>query len=194
MACTIVLEPRDAGPAILAPAVEALRRGKLVILPTDTVYGLAARADQPEAVAGIYAAKRRPVHKPLSYHAGSWDMIRRIAPDAPAAALAAMRRCLPGPYTFLVASGGRTVGIRFPDHPVCSALLGACEFPVAATSANISGEPSPLNIAMAGSVRGCAAVIVDAGPTPLQGESTIVDLTVEPPACVRQGIAPWPKP
>jgi len=87
---------------------------------------------------------------------------------------------------------GVKTGFRFPSDPVAQAFLQACGVPIVATSANLSGEPSPYDAAATLSVAAHAAYVIDVGPTALRGDSTIVDLTVNPPVCVRRGVAAWP--
>ncbi len=187
---SITRETPDMTNALL-PAVEAIKRGELVVFPTETVYGIAARADMPDAVQRIYDAKTRPPDKPLAFHIGSWRMLRRIAGALPDDVREALKEYWPGPVTFLLDVGGRKLGFRFPDHPVARSFLRACEMPVLATSANSSGAPSPINADMAASLAEHASYIIDAGPTSLAGDSTVVDLTVSPPQCLRRGVAEW---
>ncbi len=175
----------------LLPAVEAIKRGDLVIFPTETVYGIAGRADMPNAVQRIYDAKNRPADKPLAFHVGSWRMLRRIAGALPDDVREVLKEYWPGPVTFLLDVGGRKVGFRFPDHPVARSFLRACEMPVLATSANLSREPSPTDADIAPRLAEHASYIIDAGPTSLAGDSTVVDLTVSPPQCLRRGVAEW---
>jgi L-threonylcarbamoyladenylate synthase len=176
----------------LQSAVAAIRRGELVVFPTETVYGIGARADMPDAVRRIYIAKARPPEKPLAFHIGDWDMFARIAGAQPERVIKLLRAYWPGPVTFLCDVAGQKTGFRFPSDPVAQALLKQSELPVVGTSANRSGEPSPTDVAMTASVAPCAAVLLDAGPTALRGDSTIIDVTCEPPVCVRRGVAPWP--
>ena len=175
----------------IKPAAEAIRRGDLVIFPTETVYGIAARADIPAAVQKIYIAKDRPVDKPFAYHIGSWEMMFRIIGEIPKEISELLRKHLPGAYTFLLNINGVKTGIRFPKCPVAQAFLNECNCPVMATSANISNEPSPTNIDMTADIQKFAAYIIDFGPTPEKGESTVVDLTTYPPTVVRQGSGKW---
>ena len=176
---------------LLAPAAEAVRQGEIVIFPTETVYGIGARADIPEAVEKIYRAKQRPKDKPFAYHVGSWEMIERIMGIIPPAIDVVLRRYLPGPFTFLVNAGGEKAGIRFPSHPVARQFLELCAVPVVATSANVSGQASPVTAEMTYAMWGWAAWCINAGPTERKLDSTIVDLTAEPPVCLRQGSIPW---
>ncbi len=177
----------------LAPAADAVRQGALVVFPTETVYGIAVRADNQAACMRLRTAKKRPDAKPFAFHVGSWDMARRVMGDQPPSIVALLEKFLPGPFTFLLDVAGETHGLRFPESTPAQVFLDLCAVPVAATSANISGEPSPTDAAMTAALWPVASYVIDGGPTALRGDSTVVDLTVEPPRCVRCGIAPWPR-
>ena len=125
----------------LEPAAQAIRAGKLVIFPTETIYGLAARADMPSAIQKIYSAKKRPSNKPFAYHIGSWNMFNKIAGNVPDDILNLLKSYWPGPITFLININGIKTGFRFPDCPVAITFLEACGVPVMATSANIRPNP-----------------------------------------------------
>jgi L-threonylcarbamoyladenylate synthase len=170
-------------------AVRALREGGLVILPTETVYGLAADAANPRAVAAVYEAKGRPSFNPLIAHVADLDTARRIARfDARAEALAAA--FWPGPLTLvlphidgvsdLARAGLDTVAVRMPGHPVARALLAVFGGPVVAPSANRSGRPSPTTFADAMDETGASAqAALDGGPCAVGLESTVVALLDE---------------
>jgi len=172
----------------IARAAELLRAGRLVAVPTETVYGLAARADSEAAVASIFAAKGRPDFNPLIVHVASLGMAHTLAQlDARAEMLA--RRYWPGPLTLVlplkpasgvvpaVTAGLPTVALRMPDHPALQALLGELALPLAAPSANRSGEVSPTAPAhVAQSLGGAVDAILDGGACARGVESTIVAL------------------
>jgi len=180
--------------AVLSPAADAVRRGALVIFPTETVYGIAARADDPAALQALYAAKGRPPDKPCAYHIGDWEMFHLLAGSVPDELMKLITSCWPGPVTFLLNVQGETRGFRFPRHPAGQLFLHLCGVPVLGTSANRSGAPSPCDAQSTRDVAPYAAFVIDAGPTPLRGDSTVIDLTCIPPVCVRHGVAPWPPP
>lgn len=172
----------------------ALRAGGLVILPTETVYGLAADAANPRAVAAVYAAKGRPAFNPLIAHVADLDAARRIAVlDARAERLAAA--FWPGPLTIvapvrdaaavcdLARAGLDTVAVRVPGHPLSRALLRAFAGPLVAPSANRSGRPSPTTFADAVEETGpSAAEALDGGPCTVGLESTVVAVLPDGPA------------
>lgn len=187
------LQPRDT-----AEAAEILRRGGLLGIPTETVYGLGANGLNPDAVGHIFAAKGRPQDNPLILHIPSADWLERYCVDIPDTAYALAERFWPGPLTMVlrrkrvvpdvVTAGLDTVGMRCPAHPVCRAILTAADVPVAAPSGNTSGRPSPTTAAgMLEDMDGKIDGIVDGGPCAVGVESTIVDLTVMPPRLLRPG-------
>lgn len=179
------LDPEAEG---IARAVEILLQGGLVAVPTETVYGLAARADSPEAVSRIYAAKGRPEFNPLIVHIRDVAMARRFAQwDERAEKLAA--RFWPGPLTMVlpladgaslapaVSAGLPTIALRCPAHPVMQALIDQAGVPIAAPSANRSGFVSPTSAAhVLETLDGRIEAVLDGGPTERGLESTIVAL------------------
>jgi L-threonylcarbamoyladenylate synthase len=183
----------------LAAAVAALARGSLVAMPTETVYGLAADATNPAAVAGIFAAKARPRFNPLIIHVESLAAAERLAvfPESAHRLAAAfwpgpLSQVLPlrqnAPVADLVTAGLDTVAIRVPAHPVAHELLQAFGRPLAAPSANRSGHVSPTTAAhVAADLGEQVAVILDAGPTPIGLESTIVGFEGDLPVLLRTG-------
>ena len=179
-------------------AADILRRGGLVGIPTETVYGLGADGLNPEAVARIFAAKGRPQDNPLILHIPSADWLERYCDPIPPAAYALAGRFWPGPLTMIlrrrpvvpdvVAAGLDTVGMRCPAHPVTRAIISAAGVPVAAPSGNTSGRPSPTTAAhMLEDMDGRIDAIVDGGACQVGVESTIVDLTVTPSRLLRPG-------
>src|SRR5688572_8159758 len=172
----------------IARAAALLRAGRLVAVPTETVYGLAARADSEAAVAEIFRAKGRPDFNPLIVHVASLAMARELADlDERAEQLAA--RYWPGPLTMVlpvragapvvraVTAGLPTVALRMPDHSALQRLLAELSLPLAAPSANRSGAISPTAPAhVAGSLGDAVDAILDGGVCPRGLESTIVAL------------------
>ena len=179
-------------------AAATLARGGLLGIPTETVYGLGANGLDPEAVAHIFEAKGRPQDNPLILHVPSAEWLARYCADIPAAAYTLAERFWPGPLTMIlrrkpvvpdaVTAGLDTVGMRCPAHPVCRAIIAAAGVPVAAPSGNTSGRPSPTNMAdMLEDMDGKIDGIVDGGPCSVGVESTIIDLTEQPPRLLRPG-------
>lgn len=185
--------------AAVVEAASQLRAGEIVAVPTETVYGLAADARNPVAVAKIYAAKGRPVHNPVIVHVADGDLARACVASWPVTAERLARAFWPGPLTLvlpkaadipeLVTAGGPTVGVRWPRHPFMQALITECGFPLAAPSANAANQLSPTTAGhVQRSLGASVPLIVDAGPCAVGLESTVVDLTVEPPRILRPGM------
>jgi len=181
-----VTEVRLADAAGIAEAARCLESGGLVAVPTETVYGLAARADSAEAVARIYAAKGRPDFNPLIVHVAGLEQAARYAEVSPEARALA-EAYWPGPLTLVlprrrdagladaVTAGLPTVALRAPAHPAMQALLAATGFPLAAPSANRSGFISPTCADhVLASLNGRIDMVIDGGPTSAGVESTIV--------------------
>jgi L-threonylcarbamoyladenylate synthase len=193
---TARLDP--ARPDDLLEAARLLRAGGLVALPTETVYGLAADARNPEAVRGIFAAKGRPTNHPLIVHLPAARQLTEWARDVPDTAWRLAEAFWPGPLTLLlhkapqvsdVVTGGLdTIGLRMPAHPVMQQVLAAFGGAVAAPSANPYQRLSPTTAAqvLAG-LEGRIDAVVDGGACTVGLESTIVDLTGEVPRIVRAG-------
>ena len=183
----------------IAAAVAALAAGRIVALPTETVYGLAADATDADAVAKIFAAKGRPGFNPLIVHVADLDAAGALV-DISATARALAARFWPGPLTLVlpartgngiapaVAAGLPTLAIRIPAHPVMRAVLRGVGRPLAAPSANASGSISPTTAAhVAASLGDRAPMIVDGGPTPGGLESTIVAVAGDRVTLLRPG-------
>ncbi|MEO0092987.1 MAG: L-threonylcarbamoyladenylate synthase [candidate division WOR-3 bacterium] len=175
----------------LIAASEIIKKGGLVIFPTETVYGLGADALNPEAVALVYKIKSRPKDQPLSIAVAEANAIKRYVQKIPPIAFRLMEKFLPGPLTLIllkskiipdiVTGGIEKIGIRIPDHPVALSLLQAVARPLTATSANRTGKPGPQNVNDIGpDLKNDVDLILDAGPTKLGIESTIIDLTDKP--------------
>lgn len=182
-------------------AVQALLAGELIIIPTDTVYGVSAALSRPEAVEAIYHAKGRPPDKPIALLVDREEDVEQVAAALPEAARALMARFWPGGLTLIlprkpsvpdiVAAGGPTVAVRMPDHPVPRALIRRLGQPLPTTSANRSGHPSPTTAGQArAELGGSVSIILDAGVAPGGIESTVVDPTLEPPVVYREGAIP----
>ena len=188
-------------PAALREAAARLAAGELVAFPTETVYGLGARADDDAAVARIYAAKGRPRGHPLIVHVADLAGAQAYAAHFSDAALRLAAAFWPGPLTLIVprrvgwgaaaAAGQDSVGLRLPAHPVARALLQAAAglgvSGVAAPSANRYGHVSPTTAAHVVREFGAALTVLDGGPCEVGIESAIVDCTRAQPALLRPG-------
>ncbi|HMF19354.1 MAG TPA: L-threonylcarbamoyladenylate synthase, partial [Gemmataceae bacterium] len=183
----------------IARAAEILRNGGLVAFPTETVYGLGANALDPAAVARIFQAKGRPPQNPLIVHVAKLETTANLAADWPEKATELAERFWPGPLTLVVrkracvpdavTAGGDTVALRVPSHPVALALLKAANIPIAAPSANRSTLLSPTRAEhVLHGLEGRIDLLLDAGPTPGGLESTVLDVTTNPPRLLRPGL------
>jgi L-threonylcarbamoyladenylate synthase len=189
-------------PASIAAAARTLAAGELVAFPTETVYGLGARADDDAAVAKIFEAKGRPSDHPLIVHVSSAEDAQAFAARWPESARRLTARFWPGPLTVIVprragvgaaaAAGQDSIGLRCPAHPVARSLLAAAAglgvAGVAAPSANRFGRVSPTSAAHVVGEFGDRLDVLDGGACPVGIESAIVDCTREPPALLRPGV------
>ena len=184
-------------PKIVAEAAAALRAGKLVAFPTETVYGLGALARDRDAVKRVFAAKGRPASHPLIVHVLGEADAERCAAEWPALASELARRFWPGPLTLVVrkrdvpdevTGGSPGVALRAPSHPVARALIGAVGEAIVAPSANRYQSISPTRAEhVAASLAGEDVLVLDAGPCPSGIESTVVDVRADPPRVLRPG-------
>lgn len=189
---------KHADPASIREAATLIQRGELVAFPTETVYGLGADALNAEAVARIYAAKGRPSTDPLIVHIHDARQIDQVAIRVPPLAYALMERFWPGALTLVlpraesipasVSAGLATVAVRMPDHPVAMQLIQMADRPIAAPSANRFAHTSPTTAQhVYDDLAGRLPLILDGGPCAIGVESTILNLTVQPPLVLRPG-------
>ena len=184
-------------PEGIAAAADAARRGDLVVLPTDTVYGIGADAFSPNAVRRLLDAKGRGRDVPVPVLVGSWRTVNGLVDELPDVAKDLIAAFWPGPLTLVLRQGAGltwdlgdtkgTVAVRMPLHPVAIELLGETG-PLAVSSANVHGAPPPTTLAEAEAQLGeSVAVYLDGGPATEGTPSTIVDLTGERPRVLRAG-------
>lgn len=185
-------------PDDIAFAAACLKRGELVGMPTETVYGLAADATNEEAVGRIFKAKGRPQDNPLIVHVAEFEEIDSLVTAVPAVARRLAAAFWPGPLTMIfpraaripgcVSAGLDTVAIRIPSHPAARALIRASGLPLAAPSANLSGSPSPTTAAhVMRDMAGRIPAIVDGGPCAVGLESTVVTFDGDTVRVLRPG-------
>ena len=195
---TLLLKHTD--PSAAETAAALLRRGELVALPTETVYGLGADGLNPEAVAKIFIAKGRPQDNPLILHISEPSELDKYCKDIPDSAWALAGRFWPGPLTMVLpardivpartTAGLDTVAVRCPQTPITREIIRLAGVPIAAPSANLSGKPSTTtaqHVLHDYGEDGPLAAIVDAGPCRVGVESTIVSLTGANPRLLRPG-------
>lgn len=189
---------RRADQDALQEAAALLRQGRLVAFPTETVYGLGARADDDAAVRAIYEAKGRPANNPTIAHVADAEAAFALGAQVGEAARRLASRFWPGPLTLvlranegltsaLARAGGDTIAVRVPRHPVARALLQVVALPIAAPSANRSNAISPTTAAHVEKSLGTQLFILDGGATEEGLESTIVDVTGSDAVLLRRG-------
>ncbi len=185
-------------PGALDEAVARLRADELVVFPTDTVYGVGAHGLREEAVAKLFTAKFRPLHKAIPLLLADAADVAEVAQDVSDVARDLMARYWPGALTLVVAArpglppsltaGEPTVAVRMPDCEVTRALARLLGAPLAATSANLSGASPAVTAQEAVAALGDrVALVLDGGPSPIGQASTVLDVTVYPPRVLRAG-------
>jgi L-threonylcarbamoyladenylate synthase len=183
-------------------AADFIRKGGLVAFPTETVYGLGADALNSKAVTALFEAKKRPLDNPPIVHVGDVETVHKLAKEVPHKAEILMKTFWPGPLTLIfkrssivpsvTVAGLDTIAIRMPRHNVALALIRESGCPIAAPSANLAGKPSPTSAKhVLDDLEGRIDAVLDAGSTNIGVESTVLDLTVEPPEVLRPGGAPF---
>lgn len=182
----------------ISSAAKIINNNGLVAFPTETVYGLGANALSSKAVRKIFVAKGRPCDNPLIVHCASKKEVYKLAKDIPLYAKLLMNKFWPGPLTLVlkkkaivpkeVTGGLDTVAVRMPANKIALALIKAAGVPIAAPSANLSGKPSPTNVKhVFDDLNGRIDAIIDGGKTKIGVESTVLDLTTNPPTLLRPG-------
>jgi L-threonylcarbamoyladenylate synthase len=198
MTQVIQIDPARIDSILIERAARIIRGGGLVAFPTETVYGLGADATSERAVLKIFEAKRRPADNPLIAHVSDREMLDRIASGIGSKAERLIERFWPGPLTLVlkrkpilarsVTAGLDTIAVRMPDSSVALELIQCSRVPLAAPSANLSGRPSPtLAEHVLRDLEGRVDMIIDAGATAIGIESSVVDLTTDPPIILRPG-------
>jgi L-threonylcarbamoyladenylate synthase len=192
---TLRLSSQSASTTALATAM--LLQGHLVAFPTDTVYGLGAHAFQAEAVGKLYAVKERPAHLPIPLLLPDAEAMRLVCASVPTLAWELAQRFWPGGLSLVlprsvavpdvVTAGGASVAVRVPDHPLVRELCLSLGAPLAATSANVHGQPAPVTADAVEKALAGRILLLDGGPCPGGIASTVLDLGVSPPVILRRG-------
>ena len=183
-------------------AAEIIQQGGLVAFPTETVYGLGANALNGDAILRLFEAKKRPLDNPPIVHIAEIKEVYPLVSEVPKKAEILIKRFWPGPLTLVFkrsakmpkdsTAGLDTVAIRMPIHPVALALIRESRLPIAAPSANLSGKPSPTTAQhVYEDLNGRIDAIIDGGITNIGVESTVVDLSCDPPMLLRPGGTPY---
>jgi L-threonylcarbamoyladenylate synthase len=196
------VDPTNPDAATVQQAADIIASGGLVAFPTETVYGLGADALNGDAVLRLFEAKKRPLDNPPIVHIAAVEEIYPLVLGVPKKAELLMERFWPGPLTLVfkhssivpkvTTAGLDTVAIRMPQHKVAKALIRQSKRPIAAPSANLAGKPSPTTAQhVYEDLNGRIDALIDGGATNIGVESTVVDLTADPPMLLRPGGAPY---
>ena len=196
------VDPENPDPVKIQAAAHIIQLGGLVAFPTETVYGLGADALNSAAVLALFEAKKRPLDNPPIVHVADPREVGRLVEEVPEKAAVLMERFWPGPLTLIfkrsslvplvTVAGLDTVAIRMPNHQVALELIKHSGCPIAAPSANLAGKPSPTNAQhVFEDLNGRIDCILDGGATKIGVESTVVDLSVDPPMLLRPGGTPF---
>ncbi len=201
---TLVLKVDSQKPQMekICVAADFIKKGGLVAFPTETVYGLGADALNSEAVRALFEAKKRPLDNPPIVHVGDAKGIYRLAREVPLKAEKFIKTFWPGPLTLIfkrseivpdvTVAGLDTIAVRMPRHNVALALIRESGCCIAAPSANLAGKPSPTMAKhVLDDLDGRIDAVLDAGPTNIGVESTVLDMTVDPPLVLRPGGTPY---
>jgi L-threonylcarbamoyladenylate synthase len=185
----VKLDPVNPDQNYIKEAADILKAGGLVIIPTETVYGIAADFSNSKALRRLYEIKKRPTDKRFSLHIEEKDKIEQFSKDLPTRAYKLIDKFWPGPLTLVFKSKNQdTVGLRMPDNEIALKIIAQAGIPVVCPSANLSGEPAPKNFQEAiKDLNDLVDFAIDAGSTKLGMESTIVDFTTEPFKIIREG-------
>ncbi|HXV27687.1 MAG TPA: L-threonylcarbamoyladenylate synthase, partial [bacterium] len=185
----VKIDPRDPDLARIREVARASREGKIVAFPTETVYGIGGPVSVQGLREKLIHLKGRNENKPFSYHIGEWDMVDFLGISRTSVFRYFSRLFWPGPVTLLLKTKDHDkVGIRFPSHRLTRTLINATGEPFIATSANLSGEPSPRTAEEVMQKLGSQIdYLIDGGPTEFREDSTVVDLTTGPPEILRRG-------
>lgn len=188
-------------PALISRAATILKEGGVIAYPTETFYGLGAHADDAAAVERIFAIKGRSFSNPISLIVGKDENLAELVREAPPAAEKLMQAFWPGALTLVfhasarinhrLTAGTGKIGIRVSSHPIAAALAKTLAFPITATSANLSGAAECSTAAEVMDRLGeKIAALIDGGRTPGGAGSTVLDMTTDPPAILREGVIP----
>ncbi len=185
----IKINPRKPETAMIKKAAGIIKKGGLVAFPTETVYGLGADYLDKDAVRKLYKVKNRPAGKPFTAHIADIKALKKLSCEISGPAKKLIKIFWPGPLTLIVSAGnGEKIGVRMPANKAALDFISACETPIAAPSANISGNKPPVTAdEVLSELGGKIEAVLDGGRTEIGIESTIVDLTTAPYKMLRIG-------
>jgi len=183
------VNPLDPNHKNVLEAADMIAKGGLVIIPTDTVYGIAVSMQEKEAIERLYKIKNRPKEKQLSLLVDRKEVVENFAKNISVAAYRLMDKFWPGPLTLILeARDGGTIAFRMPNHAIALSIISASGVPVLCPSANLSGKTAPRDFKEAiDDLNGLVDLAVDSGPCAIGQESSVVDLSVNPMRILRQG-------
>jgi L-threonylcarbamoyladenylate synthase len=183
------IDPQNPDEDILNKAAQAIAKGGLVIIPTETVYGIAADSSNKKALERLYRIKQRPADKPFSLHLFRKERAQELCSLISVSGYKLMYKFWPGPLTLILEARDRgTLGVRIPDHKVALEVIRKSGVDVVCPSANLSGKAPPVNFEQAIiDLKDQVDLCLDAGATRLQQESSVFDLTQSPPRLLREG-------
>lgn len=185
----VKIDPQRPNKEIIAKASEIIKKGGLVVFPTETVYGIAANLLDKKAIERLYKIKNRPVNKPFTVHISDLKTIEGMGCKVTGQARRLIDKFWPGPLTIILKSKDkRSIGFRMPSNRVALDLIKASRVPIIAPSANLSGRIPPASAAdILKDLDGKVDMVLDGGNAEIGVESTVVDLTVKPAKVLREG-------
>jgi L-threonylcarbamoyladenylate synthase len=187
--CVVKIDPKRPDKKIIESAASVIKKGGLVVFPTETVYGIAANLLDRGAIDKLYRIKSRPLNKPFTVHISDLKVIKDMGCTVTKQARRLIDKFWPGPLTIILKSKDkRSIGFRMPSNRVALDLIKTSGVPIAAPSANLSGGRPPISAEEAlKDLGGEVDMVLDAGATDVGIESSVIDLTVEPPRVLREG-------
>jgi L-threonylcarbamoyladenylate synthase len=185
----VKINPKRPDKAKIAECAQAVSAGKLVAFPTETVYGIAANFLDEKAIGNLYRIKARPAHKPFTVHIADIGAVESLGCTITKEALRLAKKFWPGPLTMVLPlRSGKTLGFRMPANKIALELIKEAGVPVVAPSANLSGHKAPADPdEVLAQLDGKIDMLIDAGPTDVGVESTVIDMTATPPKILREG-------
>ncbi|MDO9043687.1 MAG: L-threonylcarbamoyladenylate synthase [Methanobacteriaceae archaeon] len=191
----VKINPQKIEDDLIEESIRLMKSGKIILYPTDTLYGLGANIFDENALKELYSVKKRSTTKPISVCVSNIDWIPKVAKIS-SKKLVIISKILPGPFTIilkkkdciseLLTGGSETIGIRIPDSEICQKI--SQKFPITTTSANISGQETKKSVdEILEQLDTELGLVIDAGPSQVDKASTVIDFTLNPPIILRKG-------